>query len=57
MNHYICTGGCEGESATPGVCQTDDCPKKGQPLTECECTDGAHEPESHTDTSSEEKDS
>lgn len=40
--HYICTGGCRGESETPGVCQTEECPKHGQPLTECDCTDGHH---------------
>lgn len=40
--HYICTGGCKGESETPGVCQTAGCPKEGQPLTECGCEDRMH---------------
>lgn len=41
--HYVCTGGCRGESKTPGVCQTEGCPKKGQPLTDCGCEDWKHE--------------
>ncbi|MBI4079618.1 hypothetical protein HY414_00075 [Candidatus Kaiserbacteria bacterium] len=40
--HYICTGGCEGVSDKPGVCQAEDCPKHGQPLDECNCEDGRH---------------
>ena len=40
--HYICTGGCKGESETPGTCQAETCAKYGEPLTECSCTDGAH---------------
>ena len=43
MTHYICTGGCEGESSTPGVCQADDCKKVGEELTPCSCEDGGHE--------------
>jgi len=42
MIHYICTGGCKGESETPGTCQAVTCPKHGQPLTACDCTDGKH---------------
>ena len=42
MKHYICTGGCKGVSDKPGVCQAEGCPKHGQPLTECNCTDGKH---------------
>ena len=42
MTHYVCTGTCGGVSDTPGVCQTEDCPKKGQPLASCECEDGEH---------------
>jgi hypothetical protein len=42
MGHYICTGGCKGESETPGVCQAKDCKKFGEPLEECDCTDGKH---------------
>ncbi|MEK7643000.1 MAG: hypothetical protein AAB372_00925 [Patescibacteria group bacterium] len=40
--HYICTGGCRGESEKPGVCQATHCPKHGLPLTECRCTGGKH---------------
>ena len=43
MTHYICTGGCEGESNTPGVCQAEECKKEGEPLLECVCENGAHE--------------
>ncbi len=44
MKHYICTGGCEGESPKPGVCQAEGCTKEGEPLIPCDCTDGAHTP-------------
>ena len=43
MTHFICTGGCEGESSNPGVCQAEDCKKEGEPLTECSCEDSLHE--------------
>jgi len=43
MAHYICTGGCGGESDSPGVCEAEDCSKHGQPLEPCECEDGLHE--------------
>ena len=43
MTHYICTGGCEGQSSTPGVCQAEDCKKEGEPLLPCDCADGTHE--------------
>ena len=43
MQHFICTGGCAGESSNPGVCQAEDCKKEGEPLLPCECEDGAHE--------------
>jgi len=43
MAHYICTGGCDGESSTPGVCQAEGCAKEGEPLTECACEDSLHE--------------
>lgn len=42
MIHYICTGGCEGVSEKPGVCQAEDCAKHGEPLEACECEDGEH---------------
>ncbi len=41
--HYICTGGCQGVSETPGTCQAMDCKDHGKPLHECNCTDGQHE--------------
>lgn len=41
--HYICTGGCKGVSDKPKVCEAEDCPKKGQPLTECVCEDNRHD--------------
>lgn len=40
--HYVCTGSCEGKSATPGVCNADDCEKHGESLKECVCTDETH---------------
>ena len=39
---YVCSGDCKGVSETPGVCMTESCPKHGQPLVECDCTDGTH---------------
>ncbi|OGI98616.1 hypothetical protein A3H53_01205 [Candidatus Nomurabacteria bacterium RIFCSPLOWO2_02_FULL_40_10] len=42
MSHYICTGGCKGESVNPGVCQTSTCLDYTQPLKECDCEDGKH---------------
>lgn len=44
MTHFICTGGCKGESSRPGTCQAIDCHKEGLPLDECDCVDGKHEP-------------
>jgi len=46
MKHYICTGGCQGESKVPGSCEALACPENGKPLTECDCNDGKHKPES-----------
>lgn len=43
MQHFVCTGGCAGESSNPGVCQAEECKKEGEPLTECDCEDGLHE--------------
>lgn len=42
MRHYICTGGCGGETSAPGVCETEDCHKEGEALTPCDCEDGSH---------------
>jgi hypothetical protein len=43
MTHYVCTGGCGGVSDTPGTCQAESCSLYGEPLKECNCTDGQHE--------------
>ncbi len=42
MKHYICTGGCDGESAVSGVCQMEGCKSEGEALTACNCEDGLH---------------
>lgn len=42
MAHYVCNGQCKGVSMNPNGCQTPDCEKKGQPMSECNCTDGQH---------------
>lgn len=42
--HYVCDGTCGGVSPVPGVCQTPGCPNFGQPLKDCDCTDGKHLP-------------
>jgi hypothetical protein len=42
IEHYICTGGCEGVSEVAGVCGAVTCPKHGAPLISCDCTDGKH---------------
>lgn len=49
MKHYICTGGCEGVSGQSGTCQAQSCLKYGQPLTECDCTDGKHQEKTEED--------
>jgi hypothetical protein len=43
MSHYICTGGCNGESQEPGVCDAEFCKKEGELLSKCNCEDGVHE--------------
>ncbi len=48
MKHYICTGGCEGISDKPGICQDVSCPNHGQPLADCDCADGRHQPKIKT---------
>jgi hypothetical protein len=55
MTHYVCTGGCDGESSNPGVCQTEDCEKEGEALTPCNCEDGAHEEAMESKDSSEDE--
>lgn len=42
MEHYICTGDCKGIANKPGTCQATDCPKYGEPLEKCDCTDDKH---------------
>lgn len=42
MQHFVCTGGCGGQSDSEGVCEAQYCKKEGQPLTECNCDDGLH---------------
>ncbi|MBU1118941.1 hypothetical protein KKH43_03610 [Patescibacteria group bacterium] len=42
MTHYICLGGCQGESDTEEVCVSETCKLKGKVLKECDCVDGLH---------------
>jgi len=42
MKHFVCTGGCGGETQFAGVCQSEGCKKEGEPLLECNCEDGLH---------------
>ena len=42
MEHYICTGGCRGESQMQDLCQATGCPKHEHALEKCDCTDGKH---------------
>ena len=42
MAHFVCTGGCNGVSEAPGVCNINSCMKEHQPLTICNCKDGQH---------------
>ncbi len=42
MSHYICTGGCDGVSRSPGVCQASTCAKYNKPLEACDCKDVKH---------------
>ncbi len=55
MTHYICTGGCGGESATPGVCMNSGCMHHEKPLESCDCTDGKHFGKSGKESSDEEE--
>lgn len=44
VKHYVCDGGCSGVSLDDDAsCQAPDCPKHGQPLQLCTCTDEKHE--------------
>lgn len=40
--HFICLGGCQGVSQTPGTCQAETCLLKGQELDKCDCSDNKH---------------
>ena len=40
--HYICMGGCEAVSETPGICQDVNCANHGHQFVECGCVDGKH---------------
>ncbi len=42
MKHFVCTGGCGGESSVTKVCESEICVKEGETLTLCECEDGLH---------------
>ena len=42
MEHYVCRGGCKGNSLVSGVCQDKNCPNYGKPLEKCECVDDKH---------------
>lgn len=42
MIHYVCLGACGGTSDKPGACNTEECPRRGLPLAECDCPDGLH---------------
>jgi len=42
MTHYVCKGTCGGVNDAPNVCHMEDCPKNGEPMEPCDCTDGMH---------------
>lgn len=42
MTHYVCRGGCGGQSDELGVCEADGCSSQWEMLEACECTDGVH---------------
>lgn len=42
MEHYICTGGCKGESDSLKVCGNETCGRRGEELSLCHCEDGNH---------------
>ena len=41
--HYVCSGDCASVSLRPGICNTNECIREGEPYTECACEDGMHE--------------
>ncbi|MDD9953851.1 MAG: hypothetical protein OXR66_05960 [Candidatus Woesearchaeota archaeon] len=42
MTHYVCNGGCNGKSETPGSCQAEDCADHAKQLVHCDCVDDMH---------------
>ena len=43
MDHYVCTGECNGVSEIPLSCQLSSCSEHNHSLVFCDCTDGKHE--------------
>lgn len=43
MEHYICLGGCRGESEEPGACQDINCQHHEKSLSSCDCDNGHHD--------------
>lgn len=41
--HFACSGECGGSSDHLINCGTEGCSMYGQPMAECNCTDGKHE--------------
>lgn len=41
--HFACSGECGGSSDHQINCATYGCLMKGQPMKECNCSDGKHE--------------
>jgi len=37
MKHNICNGECDGVSEESGVCRTENCTMRDEPLKECLC--------------------
>lgn len=44
MTHFVCTGECAGVSEDPGMCQSEQCSRKGKQLKACACEDESHAP-------------
>ncbi|MEK7094248.1 MAG: hypothetical protein AAB903_02830 [Patescibacteria group bacterium] len=49
MEHYICTGSCQGVSEVVKSCDAEGCSKQGEPLTSCNCEDMKHGAEPQTE--------
>ena len=50
MDHYFCSGSCNGISNKPGTCQTTSCEKKGEPLTCCDADENLARLEAKVDS-------